>query len=179
MLLFEQFPNMTWGQRVALINAADPTEHLLNCQEPSYNPFASNHHEIYSQKVLATVHSSPIPLPWPNLVLPFLPSANERCLAGLVSVAPSPICFWLQPHASAAYWPCQNLTAIHTSKLWFLLLLLTVLGSSHLFTNKRDPCLFTQGWGRGAAEEGRCLTGICFMSVYPHFSVHHASDTHI
>lgn len=51
------------------------------------------------------------------------------------------------------------------------MLLLTVLRSSHLFTNKRGPCLFTQGWGRSTAEEGRCWTGICFTSVYPHVSV--------
>lgn len=87
------------------------------------------------------------------------------------TISSSPICFWLQQHASAACQPCQNLTAIHTHQLWFLLLLLTVLRSPHLFRNKRGPCIFTQGWGWGAAEEERCWTGVCFTSVYPHFSL--------
>lgn len=158
-----KFSDMMWGQRVSLINFVDPAKHLLGlpqAQTPSsITPNDSGHCPPW--RVATSCDQTK---------LDPAPKGGVLGRSGVCSTFPSStICFGLRPHAPAARQPCQNLTTIHTHQLWFPLLLLTVLRGWHLFWNKRGPCIFTQGWGQGAAEGVRHWTCVCFTFVYQHF----------
>lgn len=148
-----------WGQRVPLINFVDPAKHLLSLLLAQALVLHN------TQMTLATATSCDQTKPNWTLHRQGVLGRSGVCS----TFSSSAICFGLRPHAPVARQPCQNLTAIHTHQLWFPLLLLTVLRGWHLFWNKRGPCIFTQGWGQGAAVGVRHWTCVCFTFVYQHF----------